>query len=353
MFGRHRLVACTVVLVLVAVQGRVCAKDADAGAKQTSEYRFSELHMGTKFELTMHAESQAAAEQAAKAAFARVAELDSILSHYKDDSELSKLCRASGSDRWVLVSDELWHMLQLSCEYSRRSGGTFDVTMGPLVQLWRRSGRRGELPSELLLSEARERVGYRFIDFDAANQRVRLAKRDMRLDFGGIGKGYAADEALRVLRAHGVRRALADASGNFMAGEAPPGKSAWTLAIENIGTDENAALPRLAIANAGVATSGDRHQFVEIGGKRYSHIIDPRTGLGITTPSSVTVIAADATAADALATAVSVLGPKAGLELIEKTPGAAALIVRVEDGKTKTYRSERLDQWLKSSETQP
>ncbi|MCG8587013.1 MAG: FAD:protein FMN transferase, partial [Pirellulales bacterium] len=142
--------------------------------------------MGTTFRLTLYAQSQAEADKAAKAAFARVGQLDRMLSHYRDDSELSKLCRTSGSGDWVAVSDELWLMLTRSNEMSKRTGGAFDVTVGPLVQLWRRSRRRKELPEAELLRDIRERVGYRAIEFDASKRQVRLTKTDMSIDLGAI-----------------------------------------------------------------------------------------------------------------------------------------------------------------------
>jgi thiamine biosynthesis lipoprotein len=317
----------------------------DTKQPERTAHRFAEVHMGTAFKLTLYATSQAEAAKAAKAAFARVAELDRILSHYRDDSELSKLCRTSGT--WVAVSDELWLMLTESNRLSKRSSGGFDVTVGPLVQLWRRSRRHKELPSEELLSDSRKRVGYELIEFDPANKRVRLKQANMRIDLGGIAKGYAADEALRMLVEHGTSSALIDAGGDLVAGDAPPGKKAWTLAVAAFGAKTQQDVPLLSIANAAAATSGDRFQFVEIDGKRYSHIIDPRTGLGLTTPSSVTVIASGGMLADALASAVSVLGPEAGLKLIDATPNAAALIVRQESDAPKTYRSKQFDRWLK------
>ena len=323
----------------------------ECDSAQPKPYRYAEQHMGTTFKFTLYAASQQQADTAAKAAFARIAALDQMLSHYRDDSELSKLCQQSGSDKWVAVSNELWLMLSRSKQLSKQTDGAFDVTVGPLVQLWRRSQRRKQLPEDDLLADARLRVGYDKMLLDAQQKSVRLAAKDMRLDLGGIAKGYAADEALRVLAEHDVKIALIDAGGDLVAGDPPPGKKHWTLAVAAFGTASgttaNADVPLLLLANAAAATSGDRFQFVEIDARRYSHIIDPRTGLGITTPSSVTVIASDGTTADALASAVSVLGPEAGLKLIEDTPGAAALIVRQENGDAKTYRSKRLAQWLK------
>jgi len=345
------LCAWGAVLIGFAAANAHCKEPPQATPVRAARYMFEQVHMGTRFRLTLYANSQRAADKAAGAAFARIAELDQRLSHYKDDSELSKLCSASGSGKWNAASDDLWLMLTRSVDLSKRSDGSFDVTVGPFVQLWRRSGRRKELPSAELLKETRTRIGYRLIELDHAKQRVRLARPDMRLDLGGIAKGYAADEALRVLREHGIRSVLLDAGGDLMAGDPPPGKKAWTVAIAAYGardsrSTEKGKAPLLSLANAAAATSGDRFQAVEIDGKRYSHIIDPRTGLGLTTPSSVTVIAPDAVTADSLASAVSVLGPKAGIALIEATPNCAALFIRQSKTGPETFRSKLLDRWI-------
>jgi thiamine biosynthesis lipoprotein len=161
----------------------------------------------------------------------------------------------------------------------------------------------------------------------------------MRLDLGGIAMGYAVDEALGVLRKRGIASGLIDASGDIGVGDPPPGKEGWVIEVAPVDED-GAPRTRVLLANAAVTTSGDALQHVEIGGKRYSHIVDPRTGLGLTDRTSVTVIARDCTSADSLATAVSVLGPKEGLKLIEHTPGTAAWIVRpAPDGKWATFAS--------------
>ena len=167
----------------------------------------------------------------------------------------------------------------------------------------------------------------------------------MRLDLGGIAAGYAADEALTALNQKGVTRAMIDASGDIVVGDPPPGTEGWRIGIAPLTDPKGPPSRFLLLKNASVTTSGDAFQHVEFGGKRYSHIVDPRTGLGLTDQSSVTVVARDGTTADSLATAVSVLGPTRGLELIERTAGAAALIVRNVDGKLETRESRNLNEF--------
>ncbi|MBN1420430.1 MAG: FAD:protein FMN transferase, partial [Planctomycetes bacterium] len=217
-----------------------------------------------------------------------------------------------------------------------------DVTVGPVVRLWRYARRLHELPEPDLLREALSLVDYRLIRLDASRRTVRLAKPGMRIDLGGIAKGYAADEAVKVLRAHGIAAALVDAGGDMALGDPPPDRSGWRIGV----APHRDGAPRrfLVVARAGVATSGDAYQHVTIGGRRYSHIVDPRTGLGLTDRSAVTIVASDGMTADALASAVSVLGPERGLALIEATPGAAGFIVRAPEGKEETRASKRWEE---------
>jgi FAD:protein FMN transferase len=166
---------------------------------------------------------------------------------------------------------------------------------------------------------------------------------NMRLDLGGIAMGYAADEAFKILKRHGITRAMVDASGDIVCGDAPPNVQGWRIGIAPLTESKGPPSRYLWLANGALTTSGDAFQWVEIDGTRYSHIVDPKTGRGLTTRSSVTVTAADCITADSLATAVSVLGPRKGLELIARTPGTAALVVVREEDETKTYSSSNFD----------
>lgn len=330
---------------------------ATAGAEEVSRYEFSQPHMGTMFRLQLYAGSREKAEEAAAAALTRVSDLDSRLSDYQADSELSRLSRTAGSGEAIDVSDDLWNVLSAAHQFSEASSGAFDVTVGPYVRLWRRARRTGQLPSGERLKQARTSVGYSLVELVDAERRVRLKRPGMRLDLGGIAKGYAADEALEVLREHGIGRALVDAGGDLSVGEAPPGQRRWRIAIAPLREEsaergpasrdqEHAGARVLLLSNCGVATSGDAYQFVEFEGRRYSHIVDPRTGMGVVGSSSVTVVAPDGMTADALASAVSVLGPEQGMALIEKSPGAAALVAVLEDRELRQFQSQRMDAFL-------
>ncbi len=300
-------------------------------ANEPQRYEFSQAHMGVPFRILLYSGSEKLANDAAEAAMRRVAMLDAILSDYNPESELRKLCRTAGSGKAVRVSDDLYIVLEKSLDLSRRSRGAFDVTVGPLVRLWRRARRKGTMPSPERLEHARRAVGYEKVRLDPATRSVELLAPGMLLDLGGIAKGYAVDAALDVLRKRGIARALVDAGGDLAVGEAPPGKRGWRIGVAPLDRPNGAPSRYLWLVRQAVATSGDAFQFVEIDGVRYSHIIDPRTGLGLTTRASATVVAPNCTDADALASALCVLGSPDGLRLVDETPGAAALLVERRD----------------------
>lgn len=310
-----------------------------------SRFEFQQVHMGVPVKVLLYAPDQASANRAAEAAYKRIAELDEVMSDYKSDSELSRLSRTAGWGHKVTLSGDLWQVLHEAQRLSEATQGAFDVTVGPYVRLWRRARRSSEFPSAERLAEARKAVGYKNLRLDAKRHTAQLLAAGMRLDLGGIAAGYAADEAMIVLRKHGVTRALIDISGDVLAGDAPPGESGWKIGIAPVTAADGPPSRYLSLRNASATTSGDAFQHVVIDGKRYSHIVDPRTGVGLTDQSSVTVIAPDAITADSLATAVSVLGPKQGMELIEKTPGAAALIMRNVDGTIETHVSKHFHEF--------
>jgi FAD:protein FMN transferase len=304
-----------------------------------SRHEFSEPHMGTTLRLVLYAGNESTAHPAAEAAFARVAALDRALSDYRPDSELSRLSETAG--RWVRVSSDLFTLLEHSQDLAARTGGAFDVTVGPLTRLWRRARRQGQLPPADEVAEAREVTGFRLLDLDPTASAVRLTRPGMRLDLGGIAKGYAADRALAEIRRAGSAHALVAVGGDLAMGSRPPDSSGWRVVLAGLDADRPAPGGNLTVSDSGVSTSGDAEQWVEISGTRYSHILDPRTGLPLTGRRSVTIVAQDATTSDMLATAVSVLGPADGLPLVDRIPGVRALIgVRSPAGDTwRTSRS--------------
>jgi thiamine biosynthesis lipoprotein len=267
--------------------GAVVAAGAPTGDPPLKRYQSAQLHMGTLISIVLYAKDEATANRGFHAAFARIGLLDKIMSDYDPDSELSRLSSKSPMTCGVAVSEDLWRVLEASQSLSLKSNGAFDVTVGPLTKLWRRARRQKEPPSPSRLATARAAVGYQHLRLDPDRHTLQLMRPGMRLDLGAIAKGYATDEALAVLRRLGLPRALVNASGGISAGAPPPGRDGWRVAVAPLEPD---APPSqfLRVVNGAVATSGDTWQFVEIDGKRYSHIIDPRTGWGLTTHSSVT-----------------------------------------------------------------
>lgn len=321
---------------------------AAAAGEEAALQRFqtSQIYMGVSFAIVVYAPDAATANHAFQAAYRRIGELEKMMTAYDADSELMRLCRSAPTPGPVPVSPDLCRVLQEAAEWSARTEGAFDVTVGPLTKLWRRSRRRYELPDAASLAEARRSVGYQHMIVNPQQRTVELRRPGMQIDLGGLAPGYAADEALILLRAMGLPRALVNASGDISLSDPPPDQPGWRIGIAPLNPDEPPS-QFIRAANLAVATSGDARQFVEIGGKRYSHILDPRTGHGLLGRSSVSVVAPSGMAADALATAVSVLGPEKGLALIEQTPPAAAMIVRAEeDGTVKTYASRRWADYL-------
>ena len=312
-----------------------------ARAESLQRFVFEKAEMGLPFRVTLFAADETTAKAAADAAFARIAVLNSIFSDYDPDSELSRLSRTAGQGKAVPVSRELWNVLERSRALSERTDGAFDVTVGPLVNVWRRARRKQELPDAALLAEMKARVGWRHMKLDPAARNVELMQPEMRLDLGAIAKGYAIDAALALLRERGISRALVGGSGDMAAGEPPPGEAGWKIEVAAL--DAPAAPPAqiVLLKNSAIATSGDVFQRVEIGGVRYSHIVDPHTGLGLTDHSLVTILASDCTTADSFATAVSVLGPERGLPLVEDTPGLAAHLVRKPGAQIEFIESKR------------
>jgi thiamine biosynthesis lipoprotein len=311
-----------------------------ATAGGLSRFEFVETHMGCTFKIVLYSSGEAAARDASRAAFDRVAALDAILSDYEPESELSRLgARAGGPP--VLVSADLFDVLSLSRRWYEKTGGVLDVTIAPVGRLWRRARRERKLPDPQKLAEARALVGCDKLVLDPARRTAQLTRPGMRLDVGGIAKGYAAQAALDVLRARGVTRALVAAAGDIAVGGPPPDAPGWTIAVAGLEPETAQPEAYVLLANRAISTSGDAERFVIIDGHRYSHIINPTTGMALEERASVTVVAPDGATADALETSVYLLGPERGLKLIEEIDGAAALYTRATPEGVRRFESSR------------
>jgi thiamine biosynthesis lipoprotein len=274
-------------------------------------------HMGTLVRIVLYAPSTTAGEAAAQAAFARIADLDARLSDYRDDSEVAALSQAAAGVA-VPVSEDLFAVLAASDALARRTDGAFDITAGRLTHLWRRARRLNAWPDAAHVAAARAAGGFAKVRLDARRRTVTLAEAGLEIDAGGIAKGYAAEAALRVLQAQGIRAALVAIAGDIAAGDGPPGQAGWRIAIPRLGADEPAWI---AIAGAAVSTSGDAEQWMTVDGVRRSHVIDLRTGWPIAGRRATSVVAAHGIDADAVSTAINVLDDEAGARLLRTVPG--------------------------------
>jgi len=297
-------------------------------------YEFKQFHMGTLFRIVLYSSEPVEAQGAANAAFERIEELENILSMCRENSEL-RLASKHAFETPQVLSPDLYSVLDQSLQISRLTNGAFDVTIRPLVEIWRRARRDGRLPDQSLLEQVGRRVGYTKVLLNPRTLSLRFRVPGVQLDLGGIGKGCAADQALLVLREHQIESALVYAGGDIRIGSPPVGRKGWTIEL----SESEECDPGVVLSNCAIASSGDAFQFAEIDGIRYSHIIDPLSGLGIQGQRSATVIAPRAIVADALATALSVLGPEDGIKLVQGLDGVSALFVRHEDGKRRVDRS--------------
>ncbi len=289
--------------------------------------------MGTMFRIVLYSDDSEQAHSAIRAAFDRVAQLDRELSDYKPDSELNRVCReAVGHDTGI--SDDLYFVLRAAQLLAERTNGAFDISIGPVVRLWRRARQTKQMPDPSALSAAMRLVGYRHIHL--GDRTLRFDMQGMQLDLGAIAKGYAADEALRLLRGFGFAQALVAASGDISVGDSPPQKSGWEIGADSFKAPKDHFTRTLTLHNQSVSTSGDTEQYVEIEGLRYSHIVDPKTGIGLRHRSSVTVIANTGIDSDSLATAASVIAEQQGtsraLALIESFD-AKGVVIAERDGR--------------------
>ncbi|MBS1708941.1 MAG: FAD:protein FMN transferase [Armatimonadetes bacterium] len=283
-----------------------------------TEHHFAQVHMGLRVDVTVYTESTQAAEDAARAAFRRFAELDATFSDYRKDSEASLLMAQAGKGP-QLASPDMVRVLRMAERVSRASDGAFDVTVGPLTQLWRQSRKTLKLPAPEVLAAAQALVGYQHVH--VTDTTVALDLPGMKLDFGGIAKGYACQEAMRAMRREGVYQALVVAGGDMAIGEPPPGRKGWR--VEIVGRPGY-----IELAECAVSTSGSTEQYVEIGGVRYSHIVDPRTGLGVRHRTQATIIASSGLTTDPLSKVVCLLGKTKGAAIARRFGAQASAIER-------------------------
>ncbi|MBC3784878.1 FAD:protein FMN transferase [Spirosoma utsteinense] len=311
-------------LILLLMPGLVIAQP------EMARFSFRRGLMGTQFTLTFFAPDSLTARRVNEAVNARMDSLNQVMSDYMDGSEINRLSESSGQNRWVRVSPDLFNVLEKAKTIARQSNGRFDPTIGPLSLLWRRAVRRGEFPAASARRQAHRAVGYRFMGLDSATRSVKLLRPGMRLDVGGIGQGFATDEAALLLRKLGINAFVMDIGGDVLAGE-----GSWTVALDST---------VITLRNAAITTSGDVYRYLDYRGRRYSHIMNPRSGLGLRHFVRVTVQAPDGYRADALTKVFSVARSRAfgwhkSRRLLRRFPGVTVLIVENKRGRLRKWQS--------------
>lgn len=308
--------------------------------------------MGTLFRITLYAEHEKTARIAADSAFQIAERLNAVFSDYDPKSELSRLSATAGSGKAVPVSGPLFEVLTIAQKISIESEGAFDITAGPYTRLWRESirGLRAEIPEENELRELARSVGYRNLKLYTAEQTAQLLVSGMKLDPGGIAKGYTADQMMNFLNSIGFHQVLIDAGGDVVLGEAPPGSNGWRIIIPAHDKAGKEIKLEYELENVAITNSGDLYQYIEQDGIRYSHIIDPRTGTGVPQRTSVTVVGNKGVLVDALATTLNILSADDGMALIDHRDGYHARIEIHDHQMVKIYQTSWFD---KHNNTEP
>jgi len=316
----------------VMVIGLVMIFQRGGGAAEPLFRRDSESCMGTKWHIALYADDESAANRAFQLAWQEIHAIDKCLTNYSSDSELNKFCNTGPHSDFVEVSEHLWTVLQASNKLSVESNGYFDVTVGPISKLWRKARRDTALPDAEKLATARQLVDYRFVEF-GEERNTRISKANIKIDLGGIAKGYAVDRAVVALREAGIVSALVNGGGDLAALGGQWKANRWTegWCVKLAGVESNDPERSFALTNCALATSGDAWQYLEIDGMRYSHIIDPKTGLGSTERRTVSVIAPSCMQADALASALTLMPLDAGIKLAKAKRGIELMITQVKD----------------------
>jgi FAD:protein FMN transferase len=309
-------------------------------------YVFEQPKMGSPFTITIYGNDSVAIANAVATAFRKADTLNSMLSDYADSSEINRLSATSGMHRYVPVSQPLFDILQRSLRAAQLSGGAYDITIGPVVRLWRMARKTKHFPDKDAIRAALQHVGYRYLHLDTMTHSVWLEKPGMRLDVGGLGKGFVAQAALDWLQSRGFPAAMVNAGGKIVIGHPPPGKKGWLIGINAPGEKEMILPHLLLLKDISIATSGDIYQYVEFNGRRYSHIVNPKTGIGLTRRRNVTAIAADGTTSDWLATACSILPLHKSMKLIKRFPGGALLITEKRNAKIYQKSSPHFSNYL-------
>jgi len=314
-------------MIVLFVSLAACGMATLSPAQQPRPVMYQEARrlMWTKFEIVAYGPDRARLREAADAAFEEIDRLDRQMSNYSETSELTYINRNAARDV-VIVEKELFDLLNLSLDYSRATGGAFDVTVGPLMKAWGFFDRRGRVPGPEELKSVMARVGYQRVTLDTATRTIRFDREGVELDLGGIAKGYAVDKAARILRESGVTSALiTSGTSSIHAIGAPPGQAAWRVEVSDP-LDRSRSITSIELRDQSVSTSGCNEKTFKVNGKTYCHIMDPRTGRPIEGVLGATIITPLGVEAEALSKAVMVMGVEPAKELLGKRRDVRAII---------------------------
>ena len=314
-------------------------KQQNSSAKELRQFRRSERLMGNSFEFTVVGENESWATRMFELAIAEIQRIEAQLTTYRDTSQTNAI-NANAGIQPVLVDREVFDLVQRSLKISSITDGAFDITYGSIdKKLWNFDQELKALPDPLTAKEMVRLINYKNVILDRERCTVMLKENGMRIGFGGIGKGFAAEMAKNLLKKSGVEHGIVNASGDLTAWGSQPGGEPWTIGIAN---PNISSLPfsYMNITNMAVATSGNYEKFVIINEKKYSHTINPKTGLPVTGIKSVTIISPNAEIADAMATPVTIMGVHAGIDMINQIDYLGCIII---DDDNKIYTSKNIN----------
>ena len=295
--------------------------------------------MGNRFELSVVADEEQWANKIMDAAVAEIQRIEKLLTTFNDDSETNRVNFNAGI-KPVKVSRETFKLIERSLRISALTQGAFDISYGSIdKQLWNFDQNMTVLPDKATAKKMVRLIDYRNIILNEEDCTVFLREEGMRIGFGGIGKGYAAEKAKQVMKLHGVESGVVNASGDLTAWGLQPNGNPWTVGIANPDAPDE-VFSYMNITDLSVATSGNYEKYIVVNGRKYSHTIDPRTGLPVTGIKAVTIITTHAELADAMATPVTIMGVNAGLDMINQMKNIEAIII---DDNNKIYTSKNIN----------
>ncbi|MCX5666026.1 MAG: FAD:protein FMN transferase [Candidatus Omnitrophica bacterium] len=328
--------------MLIAALGASLFYASSCSHAQEKIVEDSRFFMGTVVQIKVSIDpakyGEVRAKDAIGRAFDEIKRIEDIYSVYKDESEISRINRLRKNER-LQISDGVFNLIRKTLDYSERTGGAFDITVKPLVDLWSGVKKANKLPDEYELKRALGRVGFKSVVLDEVARTIHFKKDKMSIDLGGAAKGYASDRAVRVLEENGIDNALVNSGGDMYCLGKRTAHELWKVGVQHP-RDRNRTFLEIRLKDRAIDTSGDYERYFTIDGKRYSHIIDPRTGYPIGDDVvSASVIAPDSTTADILATAMCILGEK-GFDIIKKSGGIDAVLVTEKAGRLTVKMSE-------------